>query len=215
MRAGLSRLRLVVYLAHFLCLGLRSRTSLRCRESTPAQATCVPSRTQVKARRADNPTRLTLVLLSNCFNWRDALTLRPRTFVAWHRKGFRHFWCAGSLRPAGGHPCGVPTTHLENRTRQTLVGQGADRQRTAIDHVRAGAAKAGRTLDDFEICANLFISISEDEKAARDAVRPFMATLLSFMTSQADHPMFTAAGFEPGEIRQFGEAVGTVNLRYR
>jgi 5,10-methylenetetrahydromethanopterin reductase len=79
--------------------------------------------------------------------------------------------------------------------------------RYAIDHVRAGAAKAGRTLDDFEICANLFISISEDEKAARDAVRPFMATLLSFMTSQADHPLFTVAGFEPGEIRQFGEAV--------
>ena len=47
---------------------------------------------KVKPRRADNPTRLTLVLLSRWFNWRDALTVvRPKTFAAWQRKGFRHF----------------------------------------------------------------------------------------------------------------------------
>jgi len=33
------------------------------------------------------------VLLSRWFNWLDALTVaRPKTFVAWHRKGFRLFW---------------------------------------------------------------------------------------------------------------------------
>jgi putative transposase len=42
---------------------------------------------------SDNPTRLTLVLLSRWFNWQDALTIvRPKTFVTWHRKGFRLFW---------------------------------------------------------------------------------------------------------------------------
>ena len=45
---------------------------------------------KVKPRRADNPTRLTLVLLSRWFNWRDALiVVRPRTLITWHRKGFR------------------------------------------------------------------------------------------------------------------------------
>jgi 5,10-methylenetetrahydromethanopterin reductase len=77
--------------------------------------------------------------------------------------------------------------------------------RYAVEHVRAGAAQAGRELDNFEVCANLFISIAEDEKAAREAVKPFIAMLLSFMSHQADHPMFAVAGFEPDEIRQFGQ----------
>jgi hypothetical protein len=48
---------------------------------------------KVRPRRADNPTRLTLVLLSRWFNWRDALiVVRPRTLISWHRKGFRLFW---------------------------------------------------------------------------------------------------------------------------
>ncbi len=70
-----------------------------------------------------------------------------------------------------------------------------------------GAVNAGRKLDDFEVCANLFISISGDERAARDAVKPLIAMMLSFMRNQADHPMFAVAGFEPAEIRQFGEAM--------
>jgi transposase InsO family protein len=48
---------------------------------------------KVKPRRADNSTRFTLVLLGRWFNWRDALiVVKPRTFLAWHRKGFRLFW---------------------------------------------------------------------------------------------------------------------------
>jgi 5,10-methylenetetrahydromethanopterin reductase len=78
--------------------------------------------------------------------------------------------------------------------------------RYALEQVRIGAARAGRSLADFEVSANLFISISEDERAARDAVRPFIAMLLSFMGDQADHPMFATAGFEPEEIKQFADA---------
>jgi 5,10-methylenetetrahydromethanopterin reductase len=78
--------------------------------------------------------------------------------------------------------------------------------RYALEQVRIGAAKAGRSLDDFEVSANLFISISQDERAARDAVKPFLAILLSFMGDQTDHPMFTTAGFEPDEIKQFAIA---------
>jgi len=58
---------------------------------------------KVKPRGADNPTRVTLVLLGRWFDWRDALTVvKPRTFIAWHRKGFRLFWrwkSEGGRRP--------------------------------------------------------------------------------------------------------------------
>jgi hypothetical protein len=39
------------------------------REFVPAQATRVLSGAQVKPRRVDNPTRLTLVVFSRRFNW--------------------------------------------------------------------------------------------------------------------------------------------------
>ncbi len=48
---------------------------------------------QVKPRRAKNATRLTLVLLSKLFAWREALTIvKPHTLIRWHRKGFRLLW---------------------------------------------------------------------------------------------------------------------------
>ena len=93
MRAGLSWLRIAYDLVLLLCLGLRSRTSLAAENLFLRKQLAFYQERKVKPRRADNPTRLTLVLLSRWFNWRDALTLvRPRTFVTWHRKGFRFFW---------------------------------------------------------------------------------------------------------------------------
>ncbi len=66
---------------------------------------------KIKPRSADNPTRLTMVLLSHWFNWKDALTMvRPRTFVAWHRKGFRLFWRRNSQ--AGRRPIPLELQHL-------------------------------------------------------------------------------------------------------
>jgi transposase InsO family protein len=48
---------------------------------------------QVKPRRTKVATRLTLVLLSRWFAWREALTIvKPDTFIRWHRQGFRLFW---------------------------------------------------------------------------------------------------------------------------
>ena len=48
---------------------------------------------KAKPHRPDTPTRITLVLLSKIFNWRDALVIvQPRTLVRWHRQGFRLFW---------------------------------------------------------------------------------------------------------------------------
>jgi putative transposase len=111
MRAGLSWLRIVSDLVHFLCLGLRSRTSLAAENLFLRKQLAFYQERKVKPRRADNPTRLTLVLLSRWFDWRDALTVvRPKTFVAWHRKGFRHFWRWKS--EAGRRPIPVKLQHL-------------------------------------------------------------------------------------------------------
>ena len=47
----------------------------------------------VKSRRVDATTRVTLALLSRCFDWRSALVVvRPETLIGWHRAGFRLFW---------------------------------------------------------------------------------------------------------------------------
>jgi len=88
MRAGLSWLRILGDFFHFLSLGLRSRTSLAAANLFLRKQLASYQERTVKPRRADNPTRVTLVLLSGWFNWRDALILvKPRTLVAWHRTG--------------------------------------------------------------------------------------------------------------------------------
>ena len=80
-------------LVHLLCLGLRSRTSLAAENLFLRKQLAFYQERKVKPRRADNPTRLTLLLLlGRWFAWRDALiVVKPRTFIAWHRRGFRLF----------------------------------------------------------------------------------------------------------------------------
>jgi transposase InsO family protein len=48
---------------------------------------------QVQPRRATHATRILMVWLSYCFDWRSALRIvKPETFMGWHRQGFRLFW---------------------------------------------------------------------------------------------------------------------------
>ena len=82
MCAGLSWFRILGDLVHFLSLGLQSRTSLAAENLFLRKQLAFYQERNVKPRRADNPTRLTLVLLSRWFNWRDALiVVRPRTLT--------------------------------------------------------------------------------------------------------------------------------------
>jgi putative transposase len=47
----------------------------------------------ITPRRATHATRLTLVWLARCFDWRRALVIvRPATLIGWHRQGFRLLW---------------------------------------------------------------------------------------------------------------------------
>src|SRR5258706_6938379 len=56
---------------------------------------------QVKPRRADDATRMTLVTLSWLIDWRRVLTVvKPDTVMRWHRRGFQLLWRWKS-RPRG------------------------------------------------------------------------------------------------------------------
>ena len=111
MRAGLSWLRIVGDLVRLLCLGWRSRTSLAAENLFRRKQLAFYEEPKVKPRRADNPTRLALVLLSRWFNWRDALiVVRPRTLISLHPKGFRLFW---RWRSEAGRPS-IPAATATN-----------------------------------------------------------------------------------------------------
>jgi putative transposase len=128
MKTGLSCLRILADLIHFLWLGLRSRTSLAAENLFLRKQLAFNQERKVKSRRADNPTRLTLVLLSRWFNWREALiVVSPRTLIGWHRKGFRLFWRRKSA--AGRRPIPVELQHLIRRMAREHPSWGEDRQR--------------------------------------------------------------------------------------
>src|SRR5271170_6063909 len=126
MRAGLSWLKIPGDLVHFLCLGLRSRTSLAAENLFLRKQLAFYQERKVKPRRADDPTRLTLVLLSRWFDWRDALVVvRPKTLVAWHRKGFRLFWRWKS--EAGRRPIPLELQHLIRKMARENPSWGEER----------------------------------------------------------------------------------------
>jgi 5,10-methylenetetrahydromethanopterin reductase len=77
----------------------------------------------------------------------------------------------------------------------------------AMDHVRLGLAKAGRDERSFNVGAYIFSSISEDERAARDRLRPIVAMMISLMAPQPNTPIFAAAGLPADTIRAFGESL--------
>ena len=49
------------------------------------------------------------------------------------------------------------------------------------EHLAAGAARAGRDLDGFDVAPNVQVHIADDLAAARDAMRPFLALYIGGM----------------------------------
>jgi putative transposase len=76
-----------------LFLGLRSRSSLAAEELFLRKQLGFYQERRIMPRRISQPTRLTMRWLSRWFDWRGALTVvTPRTFIGWHRQGFRFYW---------------------------------------------------------------------------------------------------------------------------
>jgi putative transposase len=85
----------------FLLLGTRSSAALKAENIFLRKQLALYLEREAKPRRASNATRLSLVLLSRLFAWRDTLIIvKPETFLGWHRISFRLFWRWKS-RPRG------------------------------------------------------------------------------------------------------------------
>jgi putative transposase len=85
--------RLVWGLVQWCGLLLRPRESIEAENLFLRRQLALYRERGVKPRRVDSATRVTLALLSRCFDWRSALmVVRPETLIGWHRAGFRLFW---------------------------------------------------------------------------------------------------------------------------
>ena len=85
----------------FVRLSLQPRCTLAAENLFLRKQLALYLERQVEPRRPRAAAKLTLVLLSRLFPWRQALTIvKPDTFIRWHRQGFRLFWKCKS-RPRG------------------------------------------------------------------------------------------------------------------
>jgi putative transposase len=99
--------RLLADALRFVSLGLRSPSQLAAENLFLRKQLALYQERRVKPRRADDATRITLVVLSKLTDWRAMLTIvKPYTLNRWHREGFRLFWRWKS-RASGRPP--VPT----------------------------------------------------------------------------------------------------------
>jgi putative transposase len=80
-------------LATFFWVTLRPQNALAAENLFLRKQLAMYQERKAKPRRPDTPIRITLVLLSRLFNWRDALLIVPsQTLIRWRRQGFRLFW---------------------------------------------------------------------------------------------------------------------------
>jgi putative transposase len=86
-------LSLIVDAGRYLGLCLRPSLVLAAENLFLRKQLALYQERQVQPRRATNATRMALVWLSQWFDWRRALGIvKPKTFIGWHRQGFRLFW---------------------------------------------------------------------------------------------------------------------------
>src|SRR5215510_3357198 len=77
----------------FLGLCLRPSPALAAENLFLRKQLALYQERQQSPRRATTATRLALIWLGHWFDWRQVLTVvQPKTFLQWHRQGFRLFW---------------------------------------------------------------------------------------------------------------------------
>jgi putative transposase len=86
---------------------MRSRAQLAAENLFLRKQLALYQERKVKARRADDATRIILAGLSRFLAWRQLLVIvKPETLIRWHRQGFRLFWRRKSRTP--GRPAISP-----------------------------------------------------------------------------------------------------------
>jgi putative transposase len=82
-------LRLLADLAGLVVLSVTPRRSVEAENLFLRRELALYQERGVKPRHVDAVTRVSLVLLSQLFDWRDALVVvRPETLIRWHRAGW-------------------------------------------------------------------------------------------------------------------------------
>jgi transposase InsO family protein len=95
-------LRLLTDLIALTALALRQRRATAAEILVLRRQIALYKEREIKPRRIDPATRISLALLSRFFNWRDALVVvRPETVLRWHRAGWKLFW---RLKSRPGRP---------------------------------------------------------------------------------------------------------------
>jgi hypothetical protein len=85
--------RLAMDCVRFLALTLRPTAVVAAENLYLRKQLAFYQERNVKPRRADDATRVAMVVLGRCFDWRNALVIvTPQTFKRWHQAGFRLFW---------------------------------------------------------------------------------------------------------------------------
>src|SRR5216683_6655016 len=106
---------------------------------------------QVRPRRADDATRITLVVLSWLIDWRRILTVvKPDTLIRWHRKGFQLFW------------------------QRKSVPRGRPRLPADLQRLIAEMAAANRTWGEERIASELLLKLGI--RVSPRTVRRYMAS---------------------------------------
>src|ERR1017187_6206956 len=96
----------------FLNVVVRSRTAVAAEVVFLRKQLAYYQDHQIRPRRLTDAARLSLVLWSQLFEWKEALiVVTPRTFVCWHRKAFK-LYCGVGSRGVVGHRC--PRTYASS-----------------------------------------------------------------------------------------------------
>ena len=86
----------------FMNVAARSRTAVAAEVLFLRKQLAYYQDHQIRPRRLTDAARLSLVLWSRLFAWKEALTVvTPATFVRWHRKSFKLYW---RWKSRGGRP---------------------------------------------------------------------------------------------------------------
>jgi len=83
----------------------------------------------------------------------------------------------------------------------------------AIERIRIGARRAGRSLSDFDFSSLIFTAVADDDRAARESIRPRLARFLAWFANQPDLPMFTDFGFTSKDVSAIRQSRGRGEVR--
>jgi len=75
--------------------------------------------------------------------------------------------------------------------------------RFAREAIARGRGERG--IGDFPVAGYILSSIGENDRAARDAIRPLLAGLIGLMAGEPENPLFATAGLDPGLVTAIGQ----------